>query len=187
VPRPLPETCEEYKFRQNGEYFEKTEFRQIIRVLVHECINFQANSLSRDFIKFMSFLPPSTIFGRSTRRSVFHWSWLNTRHVRCMSHMAEAHAESLVKQTEVVPTTRPTFESLGLGAAFIHALQRAYPNAKYPTDTQAQLIPAILGTQDILVKDVTGSGKCVVFDLRFGVCSQLPLDQVVWVDAWTYQ
>lgn len=111
----------------------------------------------------MSFLPPSTFFGRTTRRSVFHWSWLNTRHVRCMSRMAEAHAESLDNQTtEAIPTTKPSFESLGLGDAFIRSLLRAYPKAKAPTDTQAQLIPAVLGTQDILVKDVTGSGKCVI-------------------------
>lgn len=85
-----------------------------------------------------------------------------------MSRMAEAHAESLVKQTtEVVQTTRPTFESLGLGAAFISALKRVYPNVIYPTDTQAQLIPAIFGTQDILVKDVTGSGKWGFFFSSF--------------------
>ena len=78
--------------------------------------------------------------------------------------MAEAHAESLVKQTtEVVQTTKPTLESLGLGDAFIRALKMAYPNVICPTDTQTQLIPAILGTQDIVVKDVTRSGKCVVF------------------------
>lgn len=120
------------------------------------------SNLSRDF-QVMSFPSPSTIFGRSTRRSAFHWSWLNTRHVRCLS-MAEAHAESLVKQTtEVVQTTKPTLESLGLGDAFIRALKMAYPNVICPTDTQTQLIPAILGTQDIVVKDVTRSGKCVVF------------------------
>ena len=119
-------------------------------------INF--HSLSRDF---MSFLPPSTFFGRTTR-NVFHWSWLNTRHFRCMSRTAEAHAESLA--TEAVPITEPprSFESLGLGTPFIQALQRAFPKVKTPTDTQVQLIPAILGTQDILLRDVTGSGKCVV-------------------------
>ena len=126
------------------------------------CINFQmisSNSLSRDS---MSFLPPSTIFGRTTRRSLFRWSWLNTRHIRCLSRMAEAHSEFLAKQTtEAVPITKPSFESLALGTAFIRALQRAYPNVKAPTDTQAQLIPAILGTQDILLRDVTGCGKCV--------------------------
>ena len=89
-----------------------------------------------------------------------------------MSRMAEAHAESLAKQTttEAEPITKPpplSFESLGLGAPFIRALQRAYPKVKTPTETQAQLIPAVLGTQDILLKDVTGSGKCVVsfFDM----------------------
>jgi superfamily II DNA/RNA helicase len=80
--------------------------------------------------------------------------------------MAEAHAKSPAKQAaEAVPITeppRPTFESLGLGAAFIRSMQRAYPNLKFPTDTQAQLITAIMGTQDILLKDTTGSGKCVV-------------------------
>lgn len=110
-----------------------------------------------------------------------------------MSRTAEAHAEFLAKQTttEAVPITNPpplSFESLGLGAPFIQALQRAYPKVKSPTETQAQLIPAIMGTQDILLKDVTGSGKCVFyFYFLFGVCSQLALDQVVWVDAWTYQ
>ena len=104
-----------------------------------------------------------------------------------MSRMAEAYAESQDKQTTEA-VRKPTFESLGLGNAFVRALQRAYPNAIAPTGTQAQLIPAILGTQDILVKDVTGSGKCVFYFLfLFGVCSQLALDQVVWVDAWTYQ
>ena len=76
--------------------------------------------------------------------------------------LAEAHAE--LRMTEAVPTTKPSFESLGLDAAFMRAVQKAYPNVKTPTDTQAQLISAILGTQDILVKDVTGSGKCVDFD-----------------------
>ena len=80
--------------------------------------------------------------------------------------MAEAYAESPAEQTtEAVPITKPpppSFESLGLGAPFIRALQRAYPNIKTPTETQAKVIPAILGTQDILLKDVTGSGKCVV-------------------------
>ena len=83
-----------------------------------------------------------------------------------MGRTAEAHAESLAKQTtEAVPITEPprSFESLGLGTPFVQALQRAFPKVKNPTDTQAQLIPAILGTQDILLKDVTGSGKCVVF------------------------
>jgi len=99
-----------------------------------------------------------------------------------MSRMAEAHAESLVKQTtEVVQTTKPTFESLGIGDAFIHALKRAYPTVKYPTDTQAQLIPAILGTQDILVKDVTGSGKS--FGLMLGLINKPRLVSKEWTDG----
>ena len=83
-----------------------------------------------------------------------------------MSRTAEAHADSLAKQTtEAVPITEPplSFESLGFGTPFVKSLQKAFPKVKTPTDTQAKLIPAILGTQDILLKDVTGSGKCVVF------------------------
>ena len=82
-----------------------------------------------------------------------------------MSRAAETLAEAafLAKSAvEAVPKPPLSFESLGLGAPFIRALQRAYPNVKNPTDTQAQLIPAILGSQDILLRDVTGSGKCVI-------------------------
>jgi len=115
----------------------------------------------------MSFLPSPTIFVRFTRRSVFYRSWLNSRRVRCMSRTAEAYAEFLAKQKTDDLLTQPelplTFESLGLGEPFIQALCKAFPKVKTPTDIQAQLIPAILGTQDILLKDVTGSGKCVVF------------------------
>lgn len=112
----------------------------------------------------MTFLS-SSILGRSTRQSIFHPSWLNTRRVRCISRTTEAYTEFLAKQkADTVPTTksRLSFESLGIGVPFIQALQRAFPKVKTPTDLQTQLIPAILGTQDILLKDVTGSGKCVV-------------------------
>lgn len=125
----------------------------------------------------MSFLPSSTIFGRITRQSVFHPTWLNTKHVRRTSRTAEAYAETLTKEETKQPPA--SFESLGLGVPFIQALQRAYPKVKTPTDIQTQLIPAVLGTQDIFLKDVTGSGKCVVFffSLFLSLCSQPPLDR----------
>jgi superfamily II DNA/RNA helicase len=117
----------------------------------------------------MSFLP-SSIFGRITRQSVFHPTWLNTKHVRLTSRTAEAYAEPPAKEETKPPL--PSFESLGLGVPFIQALQRAYPQVKTPTDIQTQLIPAVLGTQDIFLKDVTGSGKCVILlSLSFFVFS----------------
>ena len=115
--------------------------------------------ISRDY---MSFLPSSRNFGRFTRPSVFYRTWLQTRRVHCT---AEAYAEFLSKQRvddmpiQSQPDLPLTFESLGLGAPFLQALQKAFPKVETPTDIQAQLIPAILGTQDILLKDETGSGK----------------------------
>lgn len=113
------------------------------------CYKFSSISLSRDF---MSFLSPSIIFGGPTRRNVFRW--LHTGRV-CM---AGAYAVFLAKQAaEVAPTL--SFENLGLGTTFIKSLRKAFPQVKNPTDAQAQLIPAVLGTRDIILKDVNGSGK----------------------------
>ncbi|KAF8807699.1 P-loop containing nucleoside triphosphate hydrolase protein [Phlegmacium glaucopus] len=104
-----------------------------------------------------------------------------------MSRTNEAHAEFLAKEkTDDVPIqTQPepplSFESLGLGAPFIQALHKAFPRVKTPTDIQAQLIPAILGTQDILLKDVTGSGKS--FGLVLGLINKPRLVSRVWKDG----
>ena len=135
----------------------------------------------------MSFLPPAT--KNCTRLGVLYRSWLNTRRVRCMSRTS---AEYITAKHDVpIDAHRElplSFESLGLGAPFVQALHKAFPKVKTPTDIQAQLIPAILGTQDILLKDVTGSGKWVIFIFVFGCCSQIvPWIKVVWVDTWTCQ
>lgn len=106
-----------------------------------------------------------------------------------MSHTDEAHAELLAKpETDGVPIEEPpSFESLGLGVPFMQAVRRAYPKVKNPTDIQARFIPAILGTQDILLMDETGSGKCVVLLSFFFVLFSAILNQVVWNDTWTFQ
>ncbi|KAF8647905.1 hypothetical protein AX16_006437 [Volvariella volvacea WC 439] len=52
-----------------------------------------------------------------------------------------------------------TFEDLGLHPPIVAALRSAFPNVTGPTETQAQFIPAILSGRDVLLKDVTGSGK----------------------------
>jgi len=56
---------------------------------------------------------------------------------------------------------RLTFEDLGLHPPIIASLQAAFPHVRYPTDVQARFIPAILEGKDVLLKDVTGSGKYV--------------------------
>lgn len=123
------------------------------------------NSYRRISRDYMSFLPSSRNFGRFTRPSVFYRTWLQTRRVHCMSRTAEVCAEFLSKQKiddmpiQSQPDPPLTFESLGLGVPFLQALQKAFPKVEIPTNIQAQLIPAILGTQDILLKDETGSGK----------------------------
>ena len=134
----------------------------------------------------MSFLPaPSIIF---TRQSVFRQSWLNARHVRCMTRTVQAHLSK--QKMDDVPVEEPpprSFESLGLEVPFTTALHRAFPKVKAPTDIQARLIPAILGTQDILLKDETGSGKCVNFLTLIWYLFSSVLDQVIWADTWTSQ
>ena len=40
-------------------------------------------------------------------------------------------------------------------------MRRAFPNLARPTEAQATFIPAILNGKDILLRDSTGSGKCI--------------------------
>ncbi|KAF8167792.1 P-loop containing nucleoside triphosphate hydrolase protein [Crassisporium funariophilum] len=130
----------------------------------------------------MKLLPsPSTSLGYfCRRRSNFRWSWLAARDVRCMSRAAEDYADFLANQKhEAKPShllktpslpARPTFEGLGLAPKFVKSLRIAFPNVEHPTDTQARLIPATLGTQDVLLKDDTGSGKS--FGLILGLLNK---------------
>jgi hypothetical protein len=55
----------------------------------------------------------------------------------------------------------PSFHALGLKEDVLKALADAFPNVQQPTKTQAEFIPAVLSGKDVLLKDQTGSGKCV--------------------------
>ena len=55
------------------------------------------------------------------------------------------------------------FEDLGLHPPIVTALRHAFPNLGRPTEAQAKFIPAVLDGRDILLRDFTGSGKCVIF------------------------
>ncbi|KAK7059063.1 hypothetical protein VNI00_001687 [Paramarasmius palmivorus] len=71
--------------------------------------------------------------------------------------MAEALADSQISGKSLIPA--PTFESLGLRSNLVEAVYSAFPGVRYPTATQAKLIPAILAKKDVLLQDEPGSGK----------------------------
>lgn len=61
------------------------------------------------------------------------------------------------------PPSQITFEELGVREPLVAALHVAYPNVRFPTVSQTEFIPAILSGRDVLLKDATGTGKCVSF------------------------
>jgi superfamily II DNA/RNA helicase len=67
---------------------------------------------------------------------------------------------------------RRTFELLGLHPPIVASLREAFPDVKYPTEVQAKFIPAVLAGKDVLLKDATGSGKCVTVSSLLRIQSQ---------------
>lgn len=55
-----------------------------------------------------------------------------------------------------------TFESLGVRTPIAESLRAAFPDVQKPTTMQRKLISAVVGKQDILLQDFTGTGKWVV-------------------------
>ena len=56
-----------------------------------------------------------------------------------------------------------SWKRLGVPASVSATLRSVFPHIAKPTKTQARLIPAILSGKDVLLKDYTGTGKCVEF------------------------
>ncbi|KAJ7169772.1 P-loop containing nucleoside triphosphate hydrolase protein [Mycena filopes] len=78
------------------------------------------------------------------------------------SQSFETHAswkEKSVKRSKVAQAQSRSFETLGLHPPILTALRSAFPDIKRPTSAQQQLIPAVVGGQDVALQDRTGSGK----------------------------
>ncbi|KAH7928518.1 P-loop containing nucleoside triphosphate hydrolase protein [Leucogyrophana mollusca] len=124
----------------------------------------------------MKFLPsttsiPASLYRVWARQTVCRRDIL----VRYMSSGAEAHTLSTqprkrVKNNTQEPEDKVTFETVGVRPPIVAALLAAFPNVKYPTTMQRKLIPAVVGTQDVLLQDFTGTGKS--FGLLLGLLSK---------------
>ena len=78
-----------------------------------------------------------------------------------------------------------SWKRLGVPASVAATLRSVFPHIAKPTKTQARLIPAILSGKDVLLKDHTGTGKCV--ESHILVTAQRSSDkstelQVIWLN-----
>ena len=64
-------------------------------------------------------------------------------------------------QTHLHPDEH-SFERLGLQARVLAGLRLAFPSVKHPTPIQHRFVEELLKGKDVLLKDSTGSGKCVL-------------------------
>jgi hypothetical protein len=83
--------------------------------------------------------------------------------LRYMSRSSEAHTQDLLHANNKGKAPLDvTFESLGVGTPIVAALRAAFPDVQQPTTMQRKMISAVVGKQDILLQDFTGTGKCVL-------------------------
>jgi uncharacterized protein (AIM24 family) len=110
----------------------------------------------------MSFPSPPTVallYRSWARQSVCRKHGL----LRYMSRSLDAHNKELLHANSTGKAPRDvTFESLGVGTPIVTALRAAFPDVQQPTTMQRKMISAVMGTQDILLQDFTGTGKCVL-------------------------
>ncbi|KAF8912970.1 P-loop containing nucleoside triphosphate hydrolase protein [Gymnopilus junonius] len=97
--------------------------------------------------------------------------------IRCMSSTSLTLKKNPTKRSPINNTNQKgtedrclTFPALGLQPHFVDALHTAFPDVLQPTEVQGKLIPEVLDRKDILLKDVTGSGK--TFGLVLGLLNK---------------
>lgn len=83
-------------------------------------------------------------------------------HVKKQSHAKSTEHGLRSNERDVV-----TFESLGVRTPIAASLRVAFPDVQQPTTMQRKLISAVIGRQDILLQDFTGTGKCVLQNICY--------------------
>jgi hypothetical protein len=105
-------------------------------------------------------------FSSNFRLKTTHITRKNARAVWRLTQRTLHTSRSNGSNTTPSPSTNSepvNFEDLGLHLPIVSAMRRAFPNLARPTEAQATFIPAILNGKDILLRDSTGSGKCIRF------------------------
>jgi len=77
---------------------------------------------------------------------------------RYLNQQAAREGSIRVRSLEV---DKDSFEAAGIQATVAASLRDAFPNVRKPTAMQRKLIRAITKSQDVLLQDDTGTGKCV--------------------------
>ncbi|KAM6498394.1 P-loop containing nucleoside triphosphate hydrolase protein [Amanita muscaria] len=78
---------------------------------------------------------------------------------KCTQRFAHASSLAAADVLHAPLQNSVSFEELGLHPPIVTALRRAFRNVIHPTESQAQFIPAVLSGKDVLLRDLTGSGK----------------------------
>ncbi|KIJ68564.1 hypothetical protein HYDPIDRAFT_146830 [Hydnomerulius pinastri MD-312] len=118
-------------------------------------------------MRFPSSTPPVAALGNG--------SW--TRHTPCnraiiaryLSQSAVCHKKKFGRKTPHIFKV-DTFETVGVTPDLAASLRAAFPNVEKPTAMQKKVLRGIIGRQDILLQDDTGSGKS--FAVMLGLLSQ---------------
>ncbi|OAX44180.1 P-loop containing nucleoside triphosphate hydrolase protein, partial [Rhizopogon vinicolor AM-OR11-026] len=117
----------------------------------------------------LSSSPVALLYRSWARQSVCR----NHAVLRYMSRSAEAHVNHVKSTGQGLHSSEQdvvTFESLGVRPPIAASLRAAFPDVQQPTTMQRKLISAVVGKQDILLQDFTGTGKS--FGLLLGLLSK---------------
>ncbi|KAH7912611.1 P-loop containing nucleoside triphosphate hydrolase protein [Hygrophoropsis aurantiaca] len=120
----------------------------------------------------MPFLPPTTTSTAANLYRIWARQTVCRKDVlaRYMSSNARPPTSSQKRVNTQDAEEKVTFEAIGVKPPIVVALRGAFPDIAHPTTMQKKLIPAVIGSQDILLQDFTGTGKS--FGLLLGLLSK---------------